>query len=81
MPPAPSYSGDHQLPTIHRTLAPSAAHLSGLEPPTSNLGEPGSVPTSGPAFEAVVDAVVERIERRVMEELERRGRWPGWELY
>lgn len=32
----------------------------------------------GVGFNQVVDAVVERIERRVIDELERRGRWNGW---
>ncbi len=34
-------------------------------------------PPPGVAFDALVDAVVERIEQRVVEELERRGRWHG----
>ena len=32
----------------------------------------------GVGFDQVVDAVVDRIERRVIDELERRGRWHGW---
>ena len=35
----------------------------------------------GIELDALVDAVVQRIERKVVEELERRGRWPGGELY
>ena len=35
----------------------------------------------GIGFDALVDAVVQRIERKVIEEMERRGRWPGGELY
>jgi len=35
----------------------------------------------GIGFDALVDAVVQRIERKVVEEMERRGRWRGGEVY
>jgi hypothetical protein len=35
----------------------------------------------GPNLEAIVDAVVERVEQRVIDELERRGRRQGWAAF
>lgn len=37
--------------------------------------------TTGPGLEELVDAVVERVEQRVIDELERRGRRQGWVVF
>lgn len=43
-------------------------------------GAPDPLPP-GIGFDALVDAVVQRIERKVIDEMERRGRWRGGEIY
>jgi len=64
---AASGHADAAGPVIRRS-SPSSAGL--LEP------FPGATPTSAAALDLdeLVDAVVERIEQRVVDELERRGR-------
>lgn len=56
----------------------SGLDLDGQVPNVAGVSDP--LPP-GIGFDALVDAVVQRIERKVIEEMERRGRWPGGELY
>jgi hypothetical protein len=74
-PPAPLQPSGSNAPSY----APWSQDPSGDGLPAVS-GSPDPLPP-GIGFDALVDAVVQRIERKVVEEMERRGRWRGGEVY
>jgi hypothetical protein len=79
MAPSPDPSTSDHLPALL-----GGHHASSAPPAVAASPEPGGAPdqldplTSRRSFDALVDAVIERIERRVIDELERRGRAQMW---
>lgn len=71
--------------TIVRRRMDASAELSSGPAPTDVTGrqasEIGEALRPGGALEALVDAVVERVEQRVIDELERRGRRQSWAAF
>jgi hypothetical protein len=62
-------------PALSREMAYEMAFE---DPDLGDVAGPHDQVLPGVGLDQVVDAVVERIERRVVDELERRGRWNGW---
>ena len=60
-------------PTVRRD-GPNADVLDAAVDP---LGPPGTARPFGPQFDELVELIIDRIEQRVIDELERRGR-RGW---
>jgi hypothetical protein len=65
------------LPTLRRLQAPAAVSHDGSVVPASGGSSEATTNISSRQLEQLVDLVVERIEARVVDELERRGRRTG----
>lgn len=69
--PAPPSPGHLPVPTGPAEMAYGELEL-------DNVAGPADPHPPNATLDTIVDAVVERIERRVIDELERRGRRQGW---
>jgi hypothetical protein len=73
-PPAPPSPGHLPVPAAPADISYGDVELDNVAGPADPL--PPNL-----ALDTIVDAVVQRIERRVVDELERRGRWQGWGVH
>ena len=77
-PSADPSSAEHlPAPIAHHQSSDLRDAMAG-PPDAVDLGAQPDALNSRASFEALVDAVIERIERRVIDELERRGRAQTW---
>jgi len=60
---------------------PALRRASSAQPASQESPLAGDSPVPGVPMHELVDAVVERIERKVVDELERRGQRRGWGAY